>query len=59
MKLPRILIAFDGKRWHVRRVKRVSHDLALDEMVYHCDMPVTNDHPTLKAAISTLPSTYK
>jgi len=43
----RVLIAFDGEKWHVRRVHQVEHDLDQDEKVYRCDWPISNDHPTL------------
>jgi hypothetical protein len=40
-------IVFDGKKWHVRRIRVIEHALNTDEKVYRCDKPISNDHPTL------------
>lgn len=37
---PRVLVAYDGESWYVRRVKLVEHDLEADEMIYYCDQPI-------------------
>ena len=59
MKRQRIILAFDGKKWHVRRVAAIIRDLDAEEMVYRCDQPISNDHKTLKAAIASLPKEYR
>lgn len=46
----RIAIVFDGKRWHVRRIRVIEHDLDRDEKVYRCDRPISSDHLSLRAA---------
>jgi L-asparaginase II len=46
----RVLIVFDGERWHVRRVRTIIHDFYEDEMVYHCSDPISSDHATLDEA---------
>lgn len=43
----RIAIVFDGKRWYVRRIALIEHDILLDQHVYRCDEPISNDHRTL------------
>lgn len=43
----RRLIVFNGSKWHVRRVRVVEDDLALDEKIYRCDEPLSNNHATL------------
>lgn len=40
-------IVFDGKKWHVRRIRLIEHDLDRDEKVYRCDMPISSDHDNL------------
>lgn len=35
----RKLIAFDGRRWYVRRIRNVTHNFTRDEKVYRCDKP--------------------
>jgi hypothetical protein len=40
-------IIFDGRKWHVRRIREIEHNLDRDEKVYRCDKPISNDHATL------------
>lgn len=56
----RVAIIFDGRRWHVRRIRLIEHDTARDEKVYRCDKPIANDLPTLAAAVRALrPRTHR
>lgn len=50
----RVAIIFDGRRWHVRRIRQIVHDVGLDEKVYWCDKPIANDLPSLAAAARAL-----
>jgi len=43
MRYGRIAIVFDGKAWHVRRIRVIEHDLDRDEKIYRCDLPIAND----------------
>lgn len=43
----RIAIVFDGEKWHVRRIRVIEHDMGMDEKVYRCDEPISNDHENL------------
>lgn len=45
----RIAIIFDGRKWHVRRIALIEHAMfpSREEMVYHCDKPISNDHASL------------
>lgn len=51
---PRVLIVFDGRKWFIRRVKLVEHDLAHDEKVYRCNHPVGRACDTLLDAVLAL-----
>jgi len=50
----RVLVAFDGKAWFVRRIRLVEHDMDADEMIYYCDQPIgvrfDSSHKALAAA---------
>ena len=50
MAAKRFLIVYDGKKFHVRRLKSTTFDAAFDEKVYRCDAPIANDLPSLAAA---------
>lgn len=43
----RIVVVFDGQKWHVRHLRAIEFNLDLDEKVYHCDKPISNDHNTI------------
>lgn len=47
----KIAIVFDGRRWYVRRIRAIQHDLDRDEMVYRCDQPIANDLPNVMEAV--------
>lgn len=49
----RVVIVFDGEKWHVRRLKLIEHDGRQDEKVYRCDLPISNDHLTGHAALES------
>ena len=51
MTEPRIAIVCDGSKWHVRRIASIEDDRVRGEMVYRCDLPISNDHDTLAAAV--------
>lgn len=48
----RLAIVFDGRRWYVRRIRVIEHDLDRDEMIYRCDLPISGPHTTLAKAIA-------
>jgi hypothetical protein len=48
---PRLLIAFDGWNWYIRRIKLVEHDIQHDEKVYRCDRPIGKPCATLLDAV--------
>lgn len=60
----RFAIVFDGRRFHVRRIRVIEHDLARDEMVYRCDKPIASDLRNILDAVrvvrpSWLPSLFR
>lgn len=50
----RLLIAYDGKAWYVRRIHSIGYDVDLDRKIYVCDKPLANDLPTLADAVKFL-----
>lgn len=50
----RLVIVFDGRAWHIRRLRLIEHALDVDEKIYRCDQPIANDLPTLAAAVNIL-----
>jgi hypothetical protein len=52
---PRTLIVCDDNgKWFVRRVRVAVHDLDRDEMVYHCNEPLSGSCPNLMSAVASL-----
>ena len=49
----RLVIIFDGARWHVRSIRLIEHDMQHDEQIYRCDRPISNDHHTIEAAVAS------
>lgn len=49
----RVLIVFDGRFWHVRRVASVCDNDISNEMVYHCDAPISSQHVSAMAAMES------
>jgi hypothetical protein len=49
----RLAIIFDGARWHVRSIRLIEHDLDLDEKIYRCDKPISNDHRSIEDAVAS------
>lgn len=47
----RVLIVFDGHKWHVRRLACITHDLERNEKIYTADMPIANDLETPEEAV--------
>jgi hypothetical protein len=43
----RKVIVFDGHHWYVRALRLSVHDGENDEMVYHCDRPISGPHENL------------
>lgn len=50
----RIAIVFDGKKWFVRHIRVIVHDLERDEKVYKCDKPIGPVFKTLGSAVAWL-----
>jgi hypothetical protein len=50
----RIAIIFDGRRWHVRRICLIEHDMTRDEQVYRCDKPIASDLKNVIDAVRTV-----
>jgi hypothetical protein len=43
----RIAIVYDGCMWYVRRIATIEFNLDQRRTIYHCDKPISSDHPTL------------
>ena len=50
----RLLIAFDGDKWFVRRIRCVEHDMDRDETVYRCDKPLGGPYGRLSDVLAVL-----
>lgn len=48
----RVLLVHDGRKWHLRHVRLIVHDLMLDEKVYRCDKHLGGPFNTLDEAIT-------
>jgi hypothetical protein len=53
MTSPRVLIVCDETgKWFVRRVRMTEHNLDLDQMIYHCDAPLSGPCADLASAVT-------
>jgi hypothetical protein len=49
----RVLIAFDGKAWYVRRVRMVEHStIGRDMKIYYCDLPLGGQCQSVDEAVA-------
>lgn len=53
-KRERVAIIFDGKKWHIRQIRAIEHDLIHDEKVYRCDKPLANDLGSIAEIVAWL-----
>lgn len=50
----RLLIVCDGRKWYVRHVRVIEHDLRRGEKVYRCDQPLGKPYATLDEAVEAV-----
>ena len=48
----RMVIVWDGDKWHSRQLAYSVQDDIIGEMVYHCDKPLVNDADSVLAALA-------
>jgi hypothetical protein len=55
----RVVIAFDGDAWFVRRLAIIEHDLTRNFKVYHCDKHLGGPYVSVTDAASAVEALYR
>ncbi len=58
-KNSRVAIIFDGRKWFLRRIRCIEHDLERDEKVYRCDKPIGTAEPFMAKILTAIVSGFK